>query len=53
MQKKINDNIINIQFVFIVKQIINKFIKTLYFDKFVIFYNIFEMKTISKHFIKI
>ena len=31
----------------------NKFIKILYFDKFITFYNIFEIKPISKYFIKI
>ena len=31
----------------------DKFIKILYFNKFVTFRNVFEMKTISKHFIKI
>ena len=31
----------------------NEFIKILYFDKFVTFRDIFKMKTILKHFIKI
>ena len=32
---------------------INDFIKTLYFDKFIIFRDVFEMKIISYHLFKI
>ena len=42
----------NIQFIFINKQMIDKLIKILYLNKFVIFYNIFKMKVILKYFIK-
>ena len=47
MREKINDDIMNIEYVFINKSIIDDFIKILCFDKFVTFRDVFEMKIIS------
>ena len=53
VREQINNNTINMQFVFIDKQITNNFIKTLYLDKFVIFRNVLKIKAASKHSMKI
>ena len=53
MREKINNNIMNVQYIFINKQIIYNLIKTLYFDKFIIFRDALEMKTILYYLFKI
>ena len=53
MREKINNNIVNVQYILINKQIINNFIKVLCFEKFVIFRDVLKMKIISHYLFKI
>ena len=53
MREKVNNNIINVQYVLINKQIIDNLIKILYLDKFVAFRDALKVKIISHYSFKI
>ena len=49
MREKVNNDIVNMQFVLTNKQIVDDFIKALCLDKFVVFRDVLEMKLVSEH----
>ena len=53
MREKVNNDIVNMQFVLTNKQMIDDLIKALCLDKFVVFRDVLEMKLVLKHLLSV